>query len=43
VLGAATILTLRLMSRRWRGVEVEDDTDVPYGPSAGPELSEATP
>jgi cytochrome bd ubiquinol oxidase subunit I len=31
VLGAATILTLRVMARRWRGTEVEVD-DVPYGP-----------
>ena len=31
VLGAATVLTLRVMARRWRGVEVSDD-DVPYGP-----------
>jgi len=35
VLGAATVVTLRVMARRWRRVEVEDDTDVPYGPSPG--------
>jgi cytochrome d ubiquinol oxidase subunit I len=34
VLGAATVLTLRVMARRWRGVEVEED-DVPYGPGPG--------
>jgi cytochrome bd ubiquinol oxidase subunit I len=32
LLGAATIATLRVMARRWRGVEVEED-DVPYGPA----------
>jgi cytochrome d ubiquinol oxidase subunit I len=32
LLGAATIVTLRVMARRWRGVEVEDD--VPYGPAS---------
>jgi cytochrome bd ubiquinol oxidase subunit I len=35
VLGAATVVTLRVMARRWRRVEVEDETDVPYGPSPG--------
>jgi cytochrome d ubiquinol oxidase subunit I len=32
LLGGATIVTLRVMARRWRGVEVEDDGDEPYGP-----------
>jgi cytochrome bd ubiquinol oxidase subunit I len=36
VLGAALIVTLRVMARRWRGVEIEED-DVPYGPSPAPE------
>jgi cytochrome d ubiquinol oxidase subunit I len=32
-LGAALIITLRVLARRWRGVEVEDgDDEVPYGP-----------
>ena len=35
VLGAATVVTLRVMARRWRRVEVGDETDVPYGPSPG--------
>jgi cytochrome d ubiquinol oxidase subunit I len=35
VLGAATVVTLRVMARRWRRVEVEDETEVPYGPSPG--------
>jgi cytochrome d ubiquinol oxidase subunit I len=30
-LGIALIVTLRVLARRWRGVEVEDD-EVPYGP-----------
>ncbi len=32
-LGAALIITLRVLARRWRGVEV-DDAEVPYGPRA---------
>jgi cytochrome bd ubiquinol oxidase subunit I len=37
VLGAALIVTLRVLARRWRGVEVED-AEVPYGPrSEAPE------
>ena len=36
-LGAALILTLRAMSRRWRA---NDDADVPYGPTATPADSE---
>jgi cytochrome d ubiquinol oxidase subunit I len=31
VLGAALVITLRAMSRRWRD-ESDEDTDVPYGP-----------
>ncbi len=44
LLGAATVITLRVMARRWRGVEVEED-DVPYGPRPGeapPVLTEET-
>jgi hypothetical protein len=33
VLGAALIVTLRAMARRWRAAD-EDDADVPYGPDA---------
>jgi cytochrome bd ubiquinol oxidase subunit I len=33
-LGAATVIALRTMARRWREHEVEDG-DVPYGPPAG--------
>src|SRR3954466_11049605 len=39
VLGAALIITLRAMSRRWRAAQ-EDDSEVPYGPSAPPPLAE---
>ena len=35
VLGAALIITLRAMSRRWRGAD-EQDFDVPYGPESTP-------
>ena len=35
VLGAALVITLRAMARRWRAAD-EDDSDVPYGPSAPP-------
>jgi cytochrome d ubiquinol oxidase subunit I len=34
VLGAAALLVLRSMARRWREGEIPDE-DVPYGPSAG--------
>jgi cytochrome d ubiquinol oxidase subunit I len=34
VLGAALVLTLRAMSRRWRSAG-EQDVDVPYGPESG--------
>src|SRR5215467_431806 len=34
-LGAALIITLRAMSRRWRDAD-EQDVDVPYGPDPGP-------
>jgi cytochrome d ubiquinol oxidase subunit I len=37
-LAAALIVTMRVMARRWRGVEIEPD-EVPYGPS--PEPAEA--
>jgi cytochrome d ubiquinol oxidase subunit I len=33
VLGVATVLILRLLSRRWRADESEDSTAVPYGPT----------
>ena len=39
VLGTVLIVTLRAMSRRWRAAE-EDDSEVPYGPSAAPPLAE---
>jgi cytochrome d ubiquinol oxidase subunit I len=35
LLGAALVVTLRVMARRWRGVEVDDEGDVPYGPAGG--------
>jgi hypothetical protein len=34
VLGAALIIALRAMARRWR-TTLEQDDDVPYGPDAG--------
>src|SRR5262245_11747111 len=37
-LGAATILVLRNMSRRWRDRDGADDTEVPYGPPADREV-----
>ncbi len=39
VLGAALVLTLRAMARRWRGQD-EGESDVPYGPSPPPVLAE---
>jgi cytochrome bd ubiquinol oxidase subunit I len=33
LLGVATVVTLRTMGRRWREAAVEDEADVPYGPS----------
>ena len=33
-LGAALVITLRSMARRWREAD-EEDADGPYGPSAG--------
>jgi cytochrome bd ubiquinol oxidase subunit I len=39
VLGAALVVTVRAMSRRWRAAG-EDDSEVPYGPS--PEVPPAT-
>jgi cytochrome bd ubiquinol oxidase subunit I len=35
LLGAALVITLRAMARRWRA-EGEDDLEVPYGPSGPP-------
>ena len=35
VLGAALIITLRAMARRWREADGPDD-DVPYGPPGSP-------
>jgi cytochrome d ubiquinol oxidase subunit I len=35
LLGVATVVTLRAMARRWREAEVEDEAEVPYGPSPG--------
>ena len=32
VLGAALVVTLRAMARRWRAAD-EDDSELPYGPS----------
>ena len=32
-------MTLRAMARRWRAAD-EDDSEVPYGPSAPPVLAE---
>jgi cytochrome d ubiquinol oxidase subunit I len=34
-LGAALIISLRAMSRRWRSAD-EQDVDVPYGPDSSP-------
>ena len=33
LLGAATVITLRTMARRWREAGPDDEADVPYGPS----------
>ena len=33
VLGAATVITLRTLARRWREAGADDEADVPYGPS----------
>jgi cytochrome bd ubiquinol oxidase subunit I len=33
LLGAATVITLRTMARRWREAGADDEADVPYGPS----------
>jgi len=33
LLGAATVITLRTMARRWRETGADDEADVPYGPS----------
>jgi hypothetical protein len=33
VLGAATVVTLMTMGRRWREEGADDAADVPYGPS----------
>jgi cytochrome d ubiquinol oxidase subunit I len=41
-LGAALVLVLRAMARRWRD-EGDEDSGVPYGPSEQPVLSEAAP
>jgi cytochrome bd ubiquinol oxidase subunit I len=41
VLGAATVVTLRTMGRRWREEAGDDEADVPYGPSG--ELPPAVP
>jgi cytochrome bd ubiquinol oxidase subunit I len=35
LLGAALVITLRAMARRWRAAD-EEDSDVPYGPSGVP-------
>jgi cytochrome d ubiquinol oxidase subunit I len=32
ILGAATVVTLRVMGRRWREADREEEADVPYGP-----------
>jgi cytochrome d ubiquinol oxidase subunit I len=41
ILGAATVITLRTMARRWREAGADDEADVPYGPSG--ELPPAVP
>ena len=41
LLGAATVITLRTMARRWREAGAEDEADVPYGPAG--ELPRAVP
>jgi cytochrome bd ubiquinol oxidase subunit I len=33
ILGAATVITLRVMGRRWREADRDQDADVPYGPA----------
>jgi len=33
LLGAATVITLRTLARRWREAGADDEADVPYGPS----------
>jgi len=33
LLGAATVITLRTLARRWREADGDDEADVPYGPS----------
>jgi cytochrome d ubiquinol oxidase subunit I len=33
LLGAATVITLTTMARRWREAGADDEADVPYGPS----------
>jgi cytochrome bd ubiquinol oxidase subunit I len=33
LLGAATVITLKTMARRWREAGADDEADVPYGPS----------
>lgn len=44
VVGVTTILVLRGMSRRWREGGGDEDSDVPYGPSAPPSAErEAVP
>jgi cytochrome bd ubiquinol oxidase subunit I len=35
LLGAATVVTLRFMGRRWREADAEDEAGIPYGPAAG--------
>jgi cytochrome d ubiquinol oxidase subunit I len=35
-LGVATVLILRLMARRWREGEQDEDEEVPYGPQEAP-------
>jgi cytochrome bd ubiquinol oxidase subunit I len=41
LLGAATVITLRTLARRWREAGADDEADVPYGPSG--ELPPAVP
>jgi cytochrome d ubiquinol oxidase subunit I len=36
LLGAATVITLRTMARRWRVAGADDEADGPYGPSGEP-------
>jgi cytochrome d ubiquinol oxidase subunit I len=36
LLGLATVITLRVMGRRWREADAEEEAGVPYGPAGEP-------